>query len=77
MKFVPDSETHLRSWIKSITFRILATVTTIVLVFIFTGELLIALEIGLIEVVAKLVLYYVHERFWDRVPWGKIAVGGK
>jgi uncharacterized membrane protein len=72
-----DSETHLRSWIKSITFRILATVTTIVLVFIFTGELLMALEIGLIEVVAKLILYYVHERFWDRVPWGKIVVGGK
>jgi uncharacterized membrane protein len=62
---------------KSITFRILATVTTIVLVFIFTGEMLIALEIGLIEVVAKLVIYYAHERVWDRVSWGKIVTGGK
>ncbi len=63
--------------IKSITFRILATVTTIVLVFIFTGEMLLALEIGMVEVVSKLILYYVHERFWDRVSWGKIAAGGK
>ena len=74
---MPENETHIRSWIKSISFRILATITTIALVVIFTGEILLALEIGLVEVVAKLILYYVHERFWDRVSWGKIATGGK
>ncbi|UCF08619.1 MAG: DUF2061 domain-containing protein [Thermoplasmata archaeon] len=74
---MPDSETHLRSFIKSITFRILATVTTIVLVIIFTGEVLLALGVGIAEVVSKLILYYVHERFWDRVSWGKIDAGGE
>ncbi len=74
---MPENETHVRSWIKSIYFRILATITTIALVVIFTGEILLALEIGLVEVISKLILYYAHERFWDRVTWGKIAAGGK
>lgn len=74
---MPENETHIRSWTKSISFRILATITTIALVVIFTGEILLALEIGLVEVISKLILYYVHERFWDRVSWGKIAAGGK
>jgi uncharacterized membrane protein len=72
-----DSETHQRSILKSVSFRILATITTIALVVIFTGEILLALEIGVVEVISKLILYYVHERFWDRITWGKIAAGGK
>jgi len=74
---MPESETHLRSIIKSITFRILATVTTIILVVIFTGEILLALSVGIAEVVSKLILYYVHERFWDHVSWGRIDTGGE
>jgi adenylylsulfate kinase len=69
-----EKETNKRSWVKSITFRILATVTTMILVYIFFGRLDIAAVIGGLEIVLKLILYYYHERFWNRVSWGKIIV---
>jgi uncharacterized membrane protein len=64
-------EKHFRSVIKSITWRALATLTTITLVYLFTGDLTISLEIGAIEVVAKLLIYYFHERAWGWIGWGK------
>ena len=64
-------EKHIRSIIKSISWRALATITTIIIVFIFTRSLTIALGIGLVEVIAKIILYYGHERFWDKVMWGR------
>jgi uncharacterized membrane protein len=69
-----EKTTHLRSITKSITWRTLATFTTILIVIIFTGELALALGVGLVELGEKLVLYYVHERAWDRISWGKIIV---
>lgn len=57
-------ESHVRSMIKAITWRVFATLVTILLVFIFTKEPIISLEIGFTEIVIKLVLYYFHERIW-------------
>ncbi|MFT7616118.1 MAG: putative membrane protein [Candidatus Woesearchaeota archaeon] len=59
-------ESRKRSLAKTISWRICATITTAALVFIFTGDIAIAIGIGSIEVVAKLVLYYAHERMWLR-----------
>jgi len=64
-------ETHLRSFFKGITWRIIATVTTMVLVFISTGDFVITLSVGFFEVIAKLLFYYLHERVWNRIRWGK------
>ena len=63
-------ETHKRSIVKSITFRILATVITMVLVWIFTKDLTLATSVGLLEVVLKLIAYYFHERAWGCISWG-------
>ena len=59
-----------RSFAKSITWRICATLTTVLLVWIFIGKLSIACSVGIVEVVVKLVVYYLHERAWNRVEWG-------
>ena len=67
-------ETKRRSIIKAISWRTWATVTTAVLVFIFTGKFALAITIGLLEVIAKMVLYFVHERFWQRIRYGKKEV---
>ena len=64
-------ETHLRSVIKTITWRVLATLTTMSLVYIFIGDVTIALSVGGFEVVLKLLIYFGHERAWDRIKWGK------
>lgn len=64
-------EQKRRSVIKTISWRIWATLTTVALVFLFVGEVKIALSIGAIEVLLKMVLYFAHERFWNKITFGK------
>jgi len=64
-------EAHFRSIMKAITWRALATLTTILLVFIFTRELIISIEVGVVEIIVKLFLYYFHERIWELARFGK------
>jgi uncharacterized membrane protein len=55
---------HEVSLIKTISWRLIATLTTIILAWIFTGEIGTALKIGGVEFFAKMVFYYLHERSW-------------
>ncbi len=57
---------------KTITWRIVATLTTVFLVFAFTGNLVLSGGVGLAEIVAKLFGYYVHERVWNTITFGRI-----
>lgn len=58
------NETHLRSIYKAISWRMFATMLTIVISYIVTHHIKYALSIGSIEIFAKILLYYIHERFW-------------
>lgn len=58
------ADTHSRSILKAFSWRVFATLTTITISYFVTHELKYALSIGSIEVVAKVALYYVHERLW-------------
>ena len=64
------TETRARSLVKSLSWRVIATLTTIALVWGFTGQVHIALAVGGVEVLAKLVIFYFHERAWATVSWG-------
>ncbi len=55
-----------RSAIKAISWRVTATLTTLLLVYAATGKLKVAGTIASMEVIFKMVLYYVHERVWDK-----------
>ncbi len=67
-----DRESRLRSLLKAVTYRITGTITTALIVFGVTGELTIAFAVGFVEPIAKIVIYYVHERLWQLVPHGAI-----
>jgi len=67
-------ETKKRSIFKAISWRTWATITTAVIVFIFTGEFALAITVGLLEVFAKMFLYFIHERMWQRIDYGKKTV---
>lgn len=67
-----NRESRFRSVLKSVTWRITATLTTTTLVWVITGSPEIALKIGGIEVVIKMLIYYFHERIWQLVPRGTI-----
>jgi len=64
-------ETNTRSIVKGISWRLLATTTTILIVYIFFGRLDLAIAAGLLETVAKVFLYYLHERGWNKVKFGR------
>ncbi|HUF86605.1 MAG TPA: DUF2061 domain-containing protein [Thermohalobaculum sp.] len=61
---------HGRTTAKTASWRILASLDTTLLAFLFTGSPAAALSIGGLEVISKLGLYYLHERAWARVRWG-------
>lgn len=65
------TEKHLRSFTKSITWRFLATFTTMLLVYIFTKEITLSLGIGFFDIITKLFIYYFHERAWNSINWGR------
>lgn len=64
-------ETKKRSLVKGISWRFFATATTVIIVYIFFGRLDLAVAAGLLETVAKLFLYFLHERMWQKIRFGK------
>ncbi|MGB0837751.1 MAG: DUF2061 domain-containing protein [Flavobacteriaceae bacterium] len=70
-KVSATSEATARSVVKSISWRIIGTLDTVVISYIVTGELTLAFSIGSIELLTKMLLYFFHERFWNQITWGK------
>jgi len=64
-------ETHSRTVMKTVSWRIVATLTTGVIVYIFTGEILLSLGVIGVEGLTKILFYYLHERAWNMIQWGK------
>lgn len=58
------TESHFRSIIKGISWRVVGTLDTIIISFFLTGHITTALKIGFTEVITKVSLYYLHERVW-------------
>jgi len=67
---------YARTLLKTLSWRMIATITTMVIVYLYTREMALSLGVGVFEVTSKLVLYYFHERLWQRVRWGKSAREG-
>ena len=59
---------------KGLTWRITASVTTMLIVFLMTGNLALVAGLGLADVTLKVLFYYMHERLWGRVRWGILGV---
>jgi adenylylsulfate kinase len=64
-------ETHARSVAKAVSWRILGTMATSAIVFVFTHRWGVALFVGGVEFVSKIGLFWLHERVWDRLAYGK------
>ena len=62
-----NSDSHIKSILKGISWRIVATSTTILVAYLITGEIQTALGIGAVEFLLKVFIYYVHERAWIAV----------
>ncbi|HEX3918496.1 MAG TPA: DUF2061 domain-containing protein [Caulobacteraceae bacterium] len=66
-------EAHSRSFIKAVSWRVVGSLDTFVIVWLTTGQLKFAgLVIG-IETFTKIIIYYFHEQFWAWLPWWRPA----
>lgn len=65
------SETLLRTTAKTLSYRLLGSGVTFVIAYLFTGEILISASISVTEFVLKPLMYWIHERGWNRVKWGR------
>lgn len=63
-------ESNKRHIAKTITWRIVGTIDTMMLAWIISGDPLIGLKVGFTEVVTKMLLYYFHERLWYKINYG-------
>lgn len=65
------SDTNLRSLAKAISWRVTGTIDTFIISWIITGQALLASGIALTEILTKIVLFWAHERVWNRISWQK------
>jgi uncharacterized membrane protein len=63
-------EAHSRSLAKAVSWRVLGSIDTFVLSWLFTRSAKAAGAIAITEVLTKMILYYFHERAWSAVHWG-------
>ena len=63
-------ESRKRHIAKTVTWRLVGTLDTMMLAWIISGDPMIGLKVGFTEVVTKMLLYYFHERVWYRINYG-------
>jgi uncharacterized membrane protein len=64
-------ETNTRSIAKAVSYRILGSSVTGLIVFILTGKGTLSVGAGVLDIVLKIGAYFVHERIWDRIDFGR------
>lgn len=67
-------ETKRRSLAKALTWRVIAWSITASVAFLFTGKVMFALSIGFADSLLKIFAYYMHERTWMSIDYGRRAV---
>ncbi|MDD5156809.1 DUF2061 domain-containing protein [Sulfurimonas sp.] len=64
-------EKAYRSIVKTVSWRAVGTLDTMVISYLVTGSLKMAASIGSIELFTKMILYYYHERVWNKIGLGR------
>jgi len=67
-------QSQKRHLAKTITWRMVGTLDTILLSWFITGNAMTGVKIGLSEVLTKMVLYYLHERVWFKINLSKKGI---
>lgn len=67
IKVSDRADKPIKSLLKSISWRIVGTIDTMIISYFITGKVTLALSIGSVEVLTKTILYYFHERLWSHI----------
>lgn len=64
-------ETNRRSIAKTISWRLTGSFSTFMISYLILGSFSIASSIAIIQIIANTILYYLHERVWNKINWGR------
>jgi uncharacterized membrane protein len=64
-------ESHYRSLVKAVSYRVLGSAATAMIVYLLSHKPLLSLGTGILDMVTKIGLYYLHERIWERIHFGR------
>jgi uncharacterized membrane protein len=67
IKVSDRADKPIKSVMKSVSWRIVGTIDTMILSYFITGKITVAVSIGGAEVFTKILLYYLHERLWSHI----------
>ena len=65
------SDNAVRSLVKAVSWRVTGTIDTFIISWLITGQVLLASGIALTEIMTKILLFWLHERAWNKITWGK------
>jgi uncharacterized membrane protein len=66
-----SAETERRSVVKAITYRIVILILDFICVYLFTGKIRVAVGFMIVSNIYTTVSYFIHERIWDKIKWGR------
>ena len=66
-------EMHRRSLAKTVTYRIITIIVDIIIIYPLTKRADVTISVVILTNVASSLLYFIHERAWNFVGWGKHA----
>lgn len=64
-------DSNSRSIAKAVSYRLLGSIVTAFIVYAFSGNAKVSAGVGALDIVAKLALYYLHERLWNHISFGR------
>jgi uncharacterized membrane protein len=64
-------DTNSRSMAKAVSYRVLGSASTMGIVFLFSRDVPVSVGAGLLDFVVKVVLYFLHERLWNSISYGR------
>ena len=65
-------EQHKRTFFKTMTWRLIALSITVVVVYVYSGDARESIVVGLTANAIKMAFYYIHERVWNRINFGRL-----
>jgi uncharacterized membrane protein len=69
---ISNKSSHVRSLVKGISWRFFGSIDTMIISFLYSGNSLNSIKVGGTEVLTKVGLFYMHERLWALIKWGRI-----
>ena len=65
------SDTPCRSLVKTVSWRLTGSGATFLISYLIAGDFAVAGTIAIIQLVSNTILYFIHERVWNKISWGR------